>query len=775
VEREGKNSHRIIAKKERDPAHPAPVPRNEKVYDLLIVILLIGIVVTSLAVWFFRFHLNHEPYFSEVHFDDPDGLPSWVRQGENNSYEFSIKSFENQTRNLSYLTRIDLYNMYDETEEKYSCISRYREKIYMRWTNESDIRILPEQSDPGFSRMYALPAAALNWSRYTMDLGFPPPTGTGRLVTYFSNGSEVKYFFIIDQKSKVVTFNNISKPYDIDLARGNNKLRIITSDGNISVKVNDVLLFHEEVTELAQGSFGLESADAYYTIDRIKLYQDTPVVVPDRSTVLDYSVSMSEIMQRIQDMRDMRTRSIEMERTFQTDWNESIDCENEPFYCEYFDLENDISFYLPEKNLTRVVEKVPVEDISYRMSPWDMENSSISWEEYQITFLHDRIPEGSTGAVIFKMGNLWALMLTRNNSYFMRPSGDGTMIDEIRNPPKEDAMFDLVNISVGKNITLQLNGEFVFSRESPEEYTDGVPELYIKNAFIFTEPLHVLDLDPECQDKLMLRYCELVLESTVRRRVTSSAQTEEFRIEYVQNSGQSAPLIEEGEDPVKPKETFTFPIYNPFIPDQRIVFNTLIIENETSFGLDYNYQGLDGARIFEIGLLDENGTDIVSMYALEHQDRVITYYGAEGRSEQHFALTNITQPHNLGISVAGGNVTFSFDHKRIRRITGTGIDGGEFYIGSRNSHVDFGNIGFHRGNISRSFSINQDPCELRLVHRSEDRKQLSLSPGEEAKVTESFTIAHDFDYGKVSVRLFGSGNMPDNESLEIHFWVMRDD
>ncbi|MFH0874998.1 MAG: hypothetical protein V1859_03610 [archaeon] len=788
-----------VEKKISSSHHEPPKPKDDSLYNILIIAMIIGIIIASVAVYYFRFYLYGKiDSFSELYFPKPDDLPNWVKLGDEYNFSFTIKSDENQSTNYTYLTKIELFNLYEDVEAKYGCLAKYRSKIYLDWTNETDnfSVINAEQRIPEISPMIVHPnfEKKISWINYTFETSLSPVSKIGSLAIYFKNETELRYSIVFDLYNNKTIFNN--KPFlGADLFSGNNKIKIEVRNQTIGLYVNSKAVFTQNSKDLHDGQFGLETKDNYIVIQGFRVYKDTPVVIPDRDTIWDYSIESNQLFNRIYEIRNLRSRSISLQRKH-VPWNETIDCVKEPFYCEYFDLPNDISFYLDDTNLTRVVERIPVtdEEINYKLDALDINNSAINWTEFSISFSHSTIPIGSYGAIILKFEDKWAVMITSNNSYYIRPSEGKTVIDEIRNPNNYtkyqiDAYMDspLINVT-GGNITLYINKQFIFSRNAPSDYTFGTPAVFMKNSFFNVEPLTVGNLDPLCSDQTNFMLCEIIFDTGLRRR-QSTVQQNEFRIDFDDPSVEQSEEIEKINSSINETQNknITFirrsnintPVYNNFIPDRRLVLNTpgTRIINSTSFGLDYTYSSLDGARIAEIGLLDLAENEIASMLIIENQNTILTTYfnGKQYVTESIYQYINKTVSHTPGFSVTEQNITFLFDNKRVKVIKHNNITSGMLYLASRNTYLELGNIHYSRGNSTRTLNFDNNPCEFKLVHSAVDNNTMQLMPGQSATLSKSFNITRDFDYGKVSVELFGSGGILSNESLEIHFWIMRDD
>ncbi|MBN2423045.1 hypothetical protein JXB41_07515 [Candidatus Woesearchaeota archaeon] len=802
--------------------------KKEKLYSILIYAMIIGLVITFIATYYFRVYVyGRKDSFTELYFPEPDSLPNWIKLNKEYNFSFGIRSNENSSADYRYNYGIELYNLYDEIESKYKCLSKYRDKIYLTWTNETGNFSLINKTKqfPEIEDLIVYPdyEKKLNWSQYTMQTGFSQPLGLGRVVIFFRNETDIKYFITIDEQENYTTFNGKITYRGIDLHKGNNDIMIVVLDNRIKMYLNKDIVINEKSDDLYDGSFGFYTNDAYFNIGGYTAYKESLVVVPDQDTIWPYEISRGFINKKISEIRELRSKSIPLISSSE-EYNETIDCEEEPFYCGYFDLANDISFFLNETNLTKVAEKVPVVeyDVNFRMFPLNVNSSNINWTDFSIQFSHTQIQPGSKGAIILKFGNKWAVMLTRNNSYFMRPLEGGILIDEIRNPVKENQSMDFVNMTIaGNNLKLKINDKEVFIKELPADYTDSYLELFIKNTYLFIDSINIKNLDKDCGDPLNFKFCELILE-VAGSGSRSSRQSEEFRVDYTQyetdasgfNLFQYAQEEKEEtfydyisgnyslfeDDPLMPvidiiikkkelnetvseplKYKIDIPVENPFIPDKRIVFNSLssVVVNSSNFSISYGINSYDGARVEEIGLLDFYDNEILSMYVLEKQDRIIVLYydGSDYMTETISHTINESKSHMLGLDVIKGNVMFIFDNRKIYELANTGIDSGQFFVGSRNTHLEMGDVhvDIRDKGISKTFGVNEDPCELRLIQRWEFVDNLRLEPSESINITGKFNVSHDFDYGKIFVELYGSGGMPEDKPLEIHYWVMRDD
>ena len=228
------------------------------------------------------------------------------------------------------------------------------------------------------------------------------------------------------------------------------------------------------------------------------------------------------------------------------------------------------------------------------------------------------------------------------------------------------------------------------------------------------------------------------------------------------------------------KAALDLPLYNPYIPDRRIVFNNPVykIFNASNFSIDYSYQSLDGAKVLEIGILDLNENEILSMYVLERQNKIIIYNKNKEieKIQEIQRFVNQSKQHGLEVRAENGLVNFFVDGRIVYRLSNMKIDSGLFFVGSRNTYLEMNNVHLHiyDKKISRTLTVKEDPCELKPIYIEKQSNLVTLNPGFAINVSQSFSISKDFDYGKVFVELNG-GTIPMNESLETHFWVTKDD
>jgi hypothetical protein len=750
---------------------------------LLIVLMLLCFLIISVGTLWFRQTLYQDrSSFSELYFTAPTMLPNIISFLTPYNYDFTLRSREKEIADLNYIEGYELYALYDITESKYSCISAYREKIFLDWTNESLYNLLEQNRNsdvieplivlPSFSRI-------INWSTYNLEFGFQPPVGKGYLVVFFADQEGIKYRITLDNVKNAVLLDDIIVSENLSIRDGNNKFTLSVDGVNISLIHNNAVLFRKEHPDTQNGSFGLYTQDAYYIIQNFLVYQESPIVIPDRGTVLHYSIGDSLLWENYHRVIGMRSRSTMMLRANEV-WNQTIDCEKDSFYCEFFDLPNDITFFLDEKNLSAVIGTIPViNNINQVLYPRNRNISFIDWEAFNITFSHGAIPAGDRGTILLNFGEKWAIMITRNNSYFLRPHDEGIMIDEIRNPPKKNSTLENVTINVdSENIVLIINDELVFRRDSPEDYTSGNMEMHIKNHFVMVNPIHLNNQDPECNDPFSFVFCEVKLETF---RTPSQRQSESFADYSIEYSRPEAPIT----DYFPPDEKniprlLEIPVENPFIPDKKVILDRpgSQVVNSSNFSLSYSYQTLDGARIVEIGFMDSRGDDVLVMTVFENEDSILFYYFEEGMpvtfSINH--TVNSSMPHSAAITVQNLTATFLFDGRVIYKVP-FNLTSGTFFVSARNTYAEFGNIFLNirdRG-ISRVFRLNEDPCELKLVYRNTTEGNISISPGQAMNFKRQLNISEDFDYGKVFVQVYGSGGLNITEPLAIHFWFIRGD
>ncbi|MBD3203199.1 hypothetical protein GF327_02815 [Candidatus Woesearchaeota archaeon] len=780
--------------------------KQEIFYNIIILSLILGIIITSAATFYFRYFVyGKDNYFSELFFSDPDKIPNRININKSYDFVFSVKSHENKTNNYKYIYGMELYNLYDDTESKYHCLGRYRDRIYLEWINRTSI-LKNVTSHIENMAVYPDYKRIINWSEYNLELGFSPPVGKGKLMIYFANRSDLKYTITIDEKNNLTKFNNKTIGTADSLHTKGNNIKITVKDNNIRLYHNKELILSRNSDDLYNGSFGIETSGAYFDIRGFTVYKDSLVSVPDQDTIIPYNIISSVLHKKIYEIRNIRTKNIPLKREY-IDYNETVNCEKEPFYCRYFDLANDISFNLNYTNLTKVAEKIPVMGTNYNllMHPVNINSSFINWTTFSVDFSHSRIKPGSRGSVIFKFGNFWGIMMTRNNSYYMRQFNQGIRIDEIRNPEKidkKDTDNILINITAG-NIILTINDKIIFSKPLPETYTGGFPEIYIKNDFLYVDPVRINNQDPLCNDILNLKFCSLVLETSMRRSQRST-QNQDFKIDYfdysenelsrdIFSSGKNTsvkdidpqlqPIIKNiTKNTTHPKKpVYNLPVENPYISDKKVIFNTAssAIINSSNYSASYGFNSLDGARIEELGLLDFFENEIISIRSLEKQDRILIYSfdGNNTELEKIDVLINESRPHKMEIRVIDNSAEFYFDYKKIHEQANPLIKNGFIFAGTKNTHAELGDVHIEKYDKEQkqNYRIDEDPCRLRIIEKWKYNNTFRLHPSQSINITGKFNVSQDFDYGKVFVDLYGSGDMPENKPLSIHFWVMRDD
>ncbi|NTV24362.1 MAG: long-chain fatty acid--CoA ligase, partial [Nanoarchaeota archaeon] len=459
-----------------------------------------------------------------------------------------------------------------------------------------------------------------------------------------------------------------------------------------------------------------------------------------------------------------------------------------------------LKLYLEERNLTKAVEKIPVlkQQVNYHLYTQDNEESRIDWDDYEIRFMEGILPVGDRGALILKFSEKWAVMVTRNNSYFLRPDENGIVIDEIRNPLKSNRTQEEVvfNISMGK-ITMFIDNTTVFVRDLPNDYRNGTFDVYMKNTFLYLSTISIKKHDAGCADPRVLMFCDLQLETQRTRQQVATEQQDGFRIDEIMHESSetslglgsfSRELMPGNMTNTSGNATRNITIYssdfrvkitNPFIPDRRLVFNTpsTSIVNKTNGSIDYSYQALDGARVMEIGFEGIDGQELLIMHVLERSNKLVISGFREGTfsTVEINMLTNMTLPHSLGLSINGSKSSFYFDGRYIYSITGVNTSDGHFFVGSRNTYTDLGTINLRTDTVYKRFQTKDDPCELRVVYHERHPSDIIMQPGEELIFHNTFSVSQDFDFGKIFVDLSGTSNVSANDSIGVHFWVMRDD
>lgn len=316
-------------------------------------------------------------------------------------------------------------------------------------------------------------------------------------------------------------------------------------------------------------------------------------------------------------------------------------------------------------------------------------------------------------------------------------------------------------------------------------------------------PIKIINNNPDCKDPLKFEFCELTLETSIRRTTTITQQESNYRIDYVEHSFEKAVFnlfdfspqdleqlglnlsmnetLNETINITQIKKVKTpvlnLPVYNPFIPDRRIVMNTpnTLVQNATNFSIEYSFVPLDGAYIYEAGIADFAGNEILSMYVLARKNQVIIYNGVSQTSQTINVYINKTASNSLKFEIQNGDAMFYLDRDIIHEVPNTGIKSGQLFIGSRNTYLDMRGATISIEDSIRGINIREDECELKLIYREEKRGNLTLAPDQTTNIRSTFSINQDFDYGKVFVELYGSTGTNVTHPLEVHFWVIRND
>lgn len=768
---------------------------KEEFTKIFLTILIIGILISSFSVYFFRNVIYGQKIdFTELFFTEPDLIPNDVYINQTYVYGFGLNNHESNTINYSLSVKTELYNLYDFYENRFNCMSKYRKKVFLDWTNVSYKSVLTN-NDNHFEHLYVHPTNEVNnWTQYTMTLLLPPPIGKGKLAIKFSNSTDLKYSIIIDNKENKMYFNDILVSENLDFNHLNNWLNIKVTDIKITISLNDDILLDSGFFRGTNGFLSFESVDAYFRLQFFTVYQYSHIEIPDRGNIIEYAIEDQFLTRKIIDIQQSRQKIVRLSRTWLT-YNETIDCDIEPFYCRYFDIPNDISFNLKDTNISRFSEKIPVVDAGYNIK-YISKMSSINWSNFTISFAHRTLSQGSKGHLILDFSEKWGIMITRNNSYFIERENNSIRIDEIRNPRKFNSSNDIINISIEEGfISLFINEKNIFSKKAPLDYTNGYFTIYEKNEYFSLDPINIKKIDPICQDPDYFGFCEVSL-LTVYRQQVASFDNPDYTIEYEPNiksvaSSLFAPLINNTimnislksnnvsnntiNDLIKPIfNEFKFDIDNEFIPNERIIFDkSLQFKNSSSSSLDYSYYNIDGAGIMGLGVLDKYGQELISMHVIPNKNEVYIYNLQDGK-QKNWTIKKIfeTTEHSLRI-VNDENTHFYIDNSLVFNIKDTHIFSGTFFIESLNTYSYFGDVHYQNSGIKRTLFLKQDPCEFKLTYQSIKNENIILNPEESKIFTENLVINQDFDFGKVSVTILGGQS--NNDTQEIHYWFKRKD
>lgn len=745
---------------------------------VLLITTVIGIVIAATAGVFFRDYVYGVPHpFTTLAFTEP--LPHVVTNGTEYDYGVEIASYENEEKTYAVEYSIELFRIYNETEERYRCMSDIRQKHFVEWSNETVVPLeIPfEHRSEGIPDFFIDPKWRRNitWDQYTVEFKIEKHLGEGIFSFYFANASHVKYVMTINEHNGKIYLNNQEVADNITLEKQNNYVVVKVSGNDVKVYLNEEYIGSFKHMHPTDGQIGFVTRDAFYGIAQLYAYEESKIVVPDRDTIISYDIISRDYQRIFQQVRDTREKSVRLVRAFER-YNETIDCSKEPFYCEYFDLPNDISFALDTLNLTRAMEKIPAidENINYRLFPLNKEQSVINWTTYKIRFSHDQLSEGSKGVMVLKFSDKWAIIITRNNSYYARPVGEEIVIDEFRNPPKKNTTQDFVDVIINeRNITFLISNETVFVRITPRDYTNGSLDILVKNVYLFINPVLMTNSEEQCDNPYSVNYCQLTLE--IMTRMPEQIEIDENVFTFIE-TGVRTPTIEQinvSRPVVMDPIPVSISTYNPYIPDNQVVFNTKTTYiNSSNYSMTYGYTNLDGSRVNELGFIDENGKRRMAMYSYERRNLTRIYYEGRLYNIRHF--TNMSRGHAIGIEVRGDSTMFKYDYRTILHLNGTTPLPGYFYFSNFETYAEIGGAVLQVDDGYKRLQVDQaDPCIPRRIYFETVKENITIPAGGSAEIKKRFLADRFFDYGKVSVHLNGSSS--ENGTLHIHYWVISDD
>lgn len=745
---------------------------------ILIAGLILGIIAAVILVIISR--QPPEP-FSAVYFTNPDDLPNLVRIGNTYAFDYAIQSHENETREYDITTKLELFRLYDTTEGLYNCLSPYRHKIYLKWTNETnlthatiqdelelipDLRIEPDHSN------------TINWNSYYFSADLGNAYGEGEFIIFFANENYTKYKISINQKENQSYFNDeaIGK---INMSNQNDKIRIEYKNQELEFYYNNKLITRKKIEDATNGQFGFETRDTFVTLGGAKISRDQEIEVPDREHIWEYQIDTNLYYNLLGLARQNENKEILMVRNFisaetfqplpglrtetpaETDEEgniipipSGISCYNE-FACKYQST-NENNYQIELNNITSLLYSLPRINYgnSFWLTPRTQEDKYIIWNNFDVNVNLQSFTGQDSMAV--KFDEDFAVLITTNTFSAIIRTDKGIIIQQ---KPKNLQKYNDSNNILNENFTIKIRGsevELIFGNDSlivetNKDFNNSSIDLFHHNTFSSITKIEIKDSSEECNDS-KYKFCKL----TYKFQQPTPRQSEQNPTDF--GTIKQEQIITDTEKILSRTLEFSG-VATRIINKTNITFNANFIYLDGDGVIDFVYKDLDGnekARVsvnMENNAIELNGTRQKTINQVLQKD---AWHEITLKLLQDGWINVMHNRTDLGLMPTGTNT-------------------GYFSIEQKNTYAEFRQVSIRDDVTGRTTNIPllDDPCQLRLVYSKTIRQEnFTLEPETRKEYKEFFKLNEFFDYGKVSITMNGSSNT-NNTALGIHFWMVR--
>lgn len=755
--------------------------------------------------------------FSSISFDDPQGLPNKVKTGQNYSFEYTIKNFEQNETEYDVQTNLELYRLYDTTEGIYSCLSPYRRKVYVGWNNETQpTHLTIPDNNAIIPDLVILPDTAnkVEWDTYYLEFSLGRAYGKGEFVIYFEADNKTKYKYSLNELTKQIYFEN-TPIGTLNLSKQNDIIKISYDGEKVSFEYNGEKIHSEEVFDGSNGQFGFESRDMFVSVSRMSIHKNKEVEIPDKDNIWEYAIYDELFYNKLSESRNQASKTIRMSRNYITDPIDSrietpgiingteenltstttssnslttgtddtelseeeffYKCDNE-YTCNY--LENKERIYnIKNINMTSLALSTP--NTNYGSRFWlqtrDYNDSLILWESFNMDISYESLSE--TDSIFFMFGEDFAFQINKGSYSVITNVVGGLLIEQypLENQ-KNYSVFgdnlDNFSINVDRNKIKIKIGEKEIEKEISATLNNKSFRMFHVNTYSSVRTVDILNSKEECNaDKNeFYEFCEIIYEF-------ERAQPREPQVDLTQYGSLTTvnniiPEITTDQDSLVPE------IQKEKIPTKTVAFDgpISIIQNDTnkSFGAEYKY--LDGKGIVKMNLHALDGSVILSLTtdAINKQADIKYTLNNKNYTDEHKVLINRVLWQRWSINLKEKNTEIYLNGTKVFDIP-LKVNSGYFSMTTDETHIEKRHTYIQNLNTGKriNFPHLEDPCQLRLIYTEKlYDDNVILEDGEEKTIQSKFTLNNYFDYGKVDVLMNGSSNT-NNTALGIQFWMVR--
>lgn len=726
--------------------------KEDKLFVWLVVVISLALLVSIFMV----VTLSHtKASFSSAAFLNPDNLPNLVKTNSEQSVSYEISSFEDDDTEYVVQSNVELYRLYDTSEGLHRCLSPYRKKYFVAWTNSTELQYVQTPKENIVQDLHITQDIdPLVWSEVNLYFSLGKLFGQGEFVIYYGKiNASPDYVIRIDTRDGNIYLNE-TYMNKINVSKENDNGRISYKDGYLNFVYEDELLFREAI-DSDSGQFGFESRNGLFLLNKMIVSQYFPIEIPDRGNVINYQFSDEFFYNELSRIRNNIAKSYNFIRQYTTrDEITYVPRVCNDFDCTYTQSTDQALLLENRTNITPYILDLPWNNITLPFWHVARDDIEIPWTALNITGDRPILPRDASISLFFDEH----LVFTITNKSISALYTEYNNI-RIRQYPLNETTFQIeIN---NKRVTMQTDHGPV-SFDIPFEVYNDTVRLFTINSLSTVSRVDIQRLGCE-----PLTFCRLTLLPSVPRRFTNQETISNVgeRVEYIPR----IPLRRTSVQNDSEEELVVSEQFINTIPDVLTSFNgaQAIIKNSSNFSFSLRTKYLDGKGLISLYFKDLN--DTVLFNVTHDLANALLYVDGEEITLDATPLTwrriQIGYLENISVSF-NGTEFYSGEH--------WGPADGYFAIETYDSHLEFTNLRLQRDNFARNLPLLEDPCRLRLVYSEVLRnEEFTLEPENSKNFLDTYTLNNFFDYGKVNVDLYGSSNTNDT-ALHIHHWLVRE-